>query len=292
MRYPAMYIGIAFILLAGMLQACGPSNAQTLSIAPPACTEIGQTWTAPSDGMTLVCVPDGDFLMGAIETDIQAQPDEKPQRKIYLDAFWMDRTEVTNAMFAKCTSAGACHPRTHSPYLWGVASRTRDSYFGNPIYDAYPVIMLDANEAETYCRWVGRRLPSEAEWEKTARRTDGRTYPWGEGLDCQKANYAGCVNDTSETTAHPPGASPYGALDLLGNVWEWTADWYAPNAYESTVTKNPTGPTTGEFRVMRGGAWGSFVEALRITNRANGKPEHDVDGEVGFRCAMSALSTK
>jgi len=237
--------------------------------------------------MTLVCVPSGDFWMGAAETDKQAQPDEKPRHQVFLGAFWIDRTEVTNAMFAKCVTAGVCHPRTYSPYQWGVSSKTRKQYFGNPQYDSYPVIMMDGDEAETYCRWAGRRLPSEAEWEKAAHGTDGRTYPWGEGIDCQKSNYAGCVGDTSEVTAHPLGASPYGALDMIGNVWEWVADWYADKPYPSAPQENPTGPSTGEFRVMRGGGMGSYVDNLRITNRANGKPEHNVDYEVGFRCAMN-----
>ncbi len=278
---------VLFFFLGCMVQSCNSLTQVQTNNSGAGCSEVGQTWVSPVDEMSLVCVPAGDFWMGAVENDTQAQADEKPRHKVYLDSFWIDRTEVTNSMFAQCVAAEICHPRSYSPYMWGVASRTRDPYFDDPSYDSFPVIMLDADEAETYCHWAGRRLPSEAEWEKTAHGTGDQTYPWGEGIDCQKSNYAGCIGDTSETTTHSLGASPYGVLDMLGNVWEWTADWYAPDAYTSAPYKNPSGPSTGEYHVMRGGAFGSFVNALRITNRANGKPEHGVDGEVGFRCALS-----
>lgn len=183
------------------------------------------------------------------------------------------------------------HPRSYSPYQWGVFSKTRDPYFGNPLYDQYPAIMLDSDEALAYCRWAGRRLPSEAEWEKAARDDDRRTYPWGEDIDCQKANYAGCVGDTSQVNSHLQGASPYGVLDMAGNLWEWVMDWYAADAYSHTSVENPNGPEQGAFRTLRGGAWGSGAEYLRTTSRSSGKAEHWFDGQIGFRCALSVADT-
>ena len=130
--------------------------------------------------------------MGASENDTLADPDEKPAHQVYLDAYWIDQTEVTNAMFARCVTAGACHERKYSPYLWGVRLPNGTPYYGEVDYRDYPVIMLDSEEAQAYCRWAGRRLPYEAEWEKAARGTDGRLYPWGSGLDCEHANFLGC----------------------------------------------------------------------------------------------------
>ncbi len=256
---------------------------------PSACTEVGQTWVSAVDGAALVCVPAGEFLMGAAATDPQAQDNEKPQHRVYLDAFWIDRTEVTNENFARCVAAGACHPRKYTPYLDGVSSRTRPDYYGNPQYDSYPVLLYDADEAQTYCHWADRRLPTEAEWEKAARGADTRLFPWGNDLDCAKANYLGCTDDTAEVTSSLTGASPYGALHLAGNVWEWVADWYEPDYYAYAPTRNPLGPETGEFRVRRGGGWKSLASELRVTARANGNPQHYFDGQMGFRCAVSTI---
>lgn len=255
------------------------------------CNQIGQRWSSPSDGMELVCVPAGEFSMGSDNTDSAAGIDEKPRHTVYLDAYWIDRTEITNAMFKKCVDSGTCHPRTYSPYMWGVESRTRKNYYDNPAFADFPVIMLNSDEAETYCQWAGRRLPSEAEWEKAARGVDARTYPWGNNPpDCSIANFQGCTGDTSQVGSHPKGDSPYGAADMAGNLWEWTADNYDPAYYAVSPSKNPTGPTTGNFRVLRGGSWGrtSLPDALRTANRASGKPEHWSDGELGFRCTLSS----
>ncbi len=201
-----------------------------------------------------------------------------------------DRIEVTNAMFAKCMATGACHQRKISPYQWGVSSRTHDDYFVNPSFASYPVIMMDAEEAQTYCLWAGRRLPSEAEWEKAARGSDGRTYPWGEGIDCSKANFMGCVGDVSDTNSHLAGASPYGLLDMAGNLWEWVADWFAVDTYANMPAENPTGPQSGKYHVLRGGSFNSFTTGLRAANRASGEPEHYFDEQDGFRCAITTSS--
>ena len=278
MERPYAWIGagvLALFLLAGCGRAAG-------------CTRAGQTQVSAVDGMTLDCVPAGEFLMGSTSDDPLASDDEKPQHPVTLDAFWIDQTEVTNTMFAKCINAGACHERVYSPYLWGVFSHTRDPYFGNPAYDSYPVIMLDWAEAQRYCQWAGRRLPTEAEWEKAARGSDGRIYPWGSGIDCQLANFDVCQKDTSAVDAHPQGASPYGALDMAGNLYEWTADWYDSGYYAHSPTYNPTGSVTGEHHVLRSGSWFSFAVDVRAAARAVGAAEHWYDGKIGFRCALSA----
>jgi eukaryotic-like serine/threonine-protein kinase len=270
----------------------------------PVCTEVGQTWTSPVDGMVLICVPAGGFLMGASESDPQANDDEKPQHRVDLDAFWIDRTEVTNANFARCMEEGTCRPE-----IYEVSALTYTPYAVHPDYQDFPALLYEADVAAAYCQWAGRRLPTEAEWEKAARGTDGRTYPWGnEELDCTKASYLGCENTlkpydptgprcgysrfcrTTKVDSYPIGMSPYGALNMVGNVWEWVADWYSPTYYANSPTRNPTGPDEGEFRVRRGGGTKSLTSDLRVTSRASGQGHHYFDGQMGFRCAISAVT--
>lgn len=288
MKNLARTFGLVLLILAGTMQACATTDSSPVSSStPPTCTEIGQTWTSPVDEMTLVCVPAGSFMMGAAEDDLQAGADEKPQHQVTLDAFWIDRTEVTNAMFAKCIAAGACHERKYSPYLWGVRLPNGTPYYGETLYDDFPVIVLDGEEAQAYCEWAGRRLPYEAEWEKAARGTDGRLYPWGASIDCGHANFLGCEGKPAQVTSYDSGASPFGVLNMSGNLWEWVADWYDPAYYSQSPAENPLGPDTGEYHILRGGGWRSLTSQLRVTNRASGKPEHSTDGEIGIRCAWS-----
>jgi len=254
---------------------------------PPECTATGQTWVSPKDGAVLVCVPAGEFLMGAAPEDDLAASDERPQHTVYLSAYWIDRLEISNAQFAQCVQAGACHQRRYSPYLWGVSSHTRKDYFVDPVYAGYPVIMLDGDEAHAYCQWAGRQLPTEAQWEKAARGNDGRLFPWGnEKTDCQRANYLGCENDTSASDSHPTGASPYGVLNMSGNVWEWVADRYEPEYYATAPAHDPVGPESNAPRGLRGGGWNSLSEELRLSARSSGEPKHATDGAIGFRCAL------
>lgn len=157
-------------------------------------------------------VPAGRFLMGSADGDLAAKVNEKPQHEVYLDAFWMDRAEVSNGMYARCVQAGVCRAPKSS------ASATRRSYFGNPQFDNYPVIWVARADAEAYFHWAGRRLPTEAEWEKAARGTDGRLYPWGNQVpDAARANFAGNGGDTNEMgAAGPEGDSPYQIWDMSG----------------------------------------------------------------------------
>jgi formylglycine-generating enzyme required for sulfatase activity len=260
----------------------------------------------------MVYVPEGSFQMGSTGAQYQAAmqmcfksvtkprdcernyDDELPAHTVYLDAFWIDRTDVTNGMYAKCVEAGKCKP----PH--DIKSATHPDYYSNSLYADYPVINVNWDQADTYCKWAGRSLPTEAQWEKAARGTDSRTFPWGEGIDCQKANYTiwgtnKCVGDTTKVGSYPTGASPYGALDMAGNVFQWVADWdwdYTMwNYYAHSPDKNPTGPASGQSRVIRGGSWYLFDTEARSASRSNNVPTAG-DNSVGFRCATHTTFSK
>jgi len=251
-----------------------PTPSQTPTPTPT--PGIGSIQISPIDGMSQVYIPAGEFEMGSDLGD----SDERPVHTVYLEAFWMDQTEVTNAMYAQCVAAGDCDLPS------SLISYTRASYYGNAVYADYPVIYVSWNGAQDYCDWAGRRLPTEAEWEKTARGMDGRAYPWGEGIDCDQANIGGCVNDTAAVGSYPVGASPYGALDIAGNVWEWVADRYDDDYYADSPSENPMGPASGSYRVLRGGSWVNNDLNARSANRNWFNP--DFTGyNFGFRCAYS-----
>jgi eukaryotic-like serine/threonine-protein kinase len=242
---------------------------------------IGSTWTRPADDMLMVYVPAGKFMMGSVYSGSLAQDNEMPQHTVTLGAYWIDKTEVTNAMYAKCVQARVCDA------LFIPSSKSRKSYYGNPTYDAYPVINVTWDAAHSYCQWAGARLPSEAEWEKSARGTDGRTYPWGNAAPtCSLANYSGCSSDTTTVGHFPSGASPYGALDMAGNVWEWVNDWYDLRYYANSPSSNPQGPVSGSGHVVRGGAWCITAFFARSANRDWFYTWSD-DTTIGFRCARS-----
>ncbi|HEX5807488.1 MAG TPA: SUMF1/EgtB/PvdO family nonheme iron enzyme, partial [Anaerolineales bacterium] len=204
--------------------------------------------------VSMVFVPPGEFIMGT--------------NTVALDAFWIDKTEVTNLMYARCVEAGACDPPRSS------RSNTRDPYFGNPEFDTYPVVYVSWEDANQYCTWAGGRLPTEAEWEKAARGTDARQYPWGNE---EPTGIFGLLNyqaqDTTQTGTYPDGASPYGALDMAGNVSEWVADWLSQDYYNNPPAANPLGPGSGEYRVWRGGSWvNAFTDQVRTYSRTGNFP--------------------
>jgi serine/threonine-protein kinase len=227
----------------------------------------------------MVYVPAGKFRMGSTHAELQAFNTERPQHEVDLDAFWIDKLEVTNAMYIKCVDAGKCTaPKERKSW-------TRISYFGNPQYDNYPIIYVTRENAAQYCSFADKRLPTEAEWEKAARGTDGQIYPWGNMFDSTRLNsYEGDRGDTTAAGSYPGGESPYGAMDMAGNVWEWVADWYGPDSYKDAETVNPTGPDWGQFSVVRGGSWRQYNGLARAASRFNVPPGFCCDS-VGFRCA-------
>ena len=248
------------------------------TLQPRSVPGIVATRTSEKDGMVQVYIPAGEFQMGSADSDPGAGNDEFPQHTVYLDTFWIDRTPVTNEMYALCVKAGACQPPVNTN------SHIRNSYYGNPQYDNYPVIYVSWNDAKSYCEWAGRHLLTEAQWEKAARGTDGRTYPWGNAApDSKLLNFNGQVDDTTEVGNYSAGASPYGALDMAGNVWAWVADWYDQDYYAEAPFRNPQGPSSGSMRVVRGSGWGWHRPDVRAASRTFLTPDarHE-DG--GIRC--------
>ncbi len=231
---------------------------------------IGSTMTG-KDGMTLLYVPAGEFTMGS----------ESDKHLVYLDAFWIDQTEVTYGMYQHCIEEGICEYETHS--IFSAYGYDEPSNFDN-----YPVsYLIDWYEAKTYCEWVDRRLPTDAEWEKAARGTDERVYPWGNTFDgiivnycdvnCPKFGVNAEFNDgyvyTSPVGSYPAGASPYGALDMVGNVWEWVSDGYSE--------------TQAPIEVLRGGSYRDNDKYLDILRKQTYMADTSSE-DIGFRCAMDA----
>lgn len=258
------------------LASATPTPSPTITPTPT--TLPGATQISPRDAMVMVHVPAGKFRMGSDDFD----DDEKPAHTVFLDAFYIDRTEVTNAMYSRCVLAGSCQPPESAD------SSTHVDYYNNLYYASYPVINVNWEQANTYCLWAGRRLPTEAEWEKAARGLDGRTYPWGnENPSASLLNFRENVGDTTEVGNYPAGVSPNGALDMSGNVWEWVADWYDASYYAHSPQANPLGPASGTYRIIRGGSWVHVEEYMTTFYRYETDPSNRFS-DVGFRCARSA----
>ena len=258
-----------------------PTVAPTEGPLPP--TAAGANRLSQVDGMVQLYVPAGEFGMGSDS----AAPDQAPYHIVTLAAFWIDQTEVTVAQYIQCVKAGVCTPPVN------LGSLTRAAYFDDAQYLGYPVIFINWVQARDYCEWTGRRLPTEAEWEKAARGTDARLYPWGnEPPDLKRLNFGESgFKDTVAVGQYPDGASPYGALDMAGNVSEWVADFYDPAYYAVSPADNPLGPAQtgcpqGPCRPLRGGNWNSRPEEVTTSARLFYGP-NDTRDAFGFRCAQS-----
>jgi formylglycine-generating enzyme required for sulfatase activity len=232
---------------------------------------LGDSWVRPADGMLMVYVPGGTFLIGSSEDDPEAVPDELPQHPVTVDSFWIDQTEVTNGQFVQFLNAHGNSGERGAKMIVLDRGYTRitqeDTQFSAPeVTLDRPVLMVTWYGAAAYCEWAGGRLPREAEWEYAARGPDSNIYPWGnEPPTCELANYGDCTRAPVRVGSRPAGASWCGALDMAGNVWEWVTDWFAP--YSGLPEENPAGPATGEVPVLRGGGWHSPRWELRTAYR-------------------------
>jgi formylglycine-generating enzyme required for sulfatase activity len=269
-----------------VLQTLTPSTIFTETALPTTTLEIVNDLTSLQDGMSSVYIPGGSFIMGSNS----GYSDERPSHQVTLDDYWIDKTEITNFMYGLCVQDGKCPPPSNM------------KYYSENKYADYPVGYVNWFNAEAYCSWAGRRLPTEAEWEKAARGTDGRTYPWGNDFGCQFGNFddenqydsdmvKGGPNcdgfiDASPVGSFPNGVSPYGIFDMSGNVWEWVADWYGESYYRRSPNDNPTGPSSGDERVIRGGSWNYLEVVMRTSNRLKQLPTESYS-YIGFRCATS-----
>ncbi|MFH1186060.1 MAG: SUMF1/EgtB/PvdO family nonheme iron enzyme [Chloroflexota bacterium] len=230
--------------------------------------ELGSTWRY-FDGSLLVAVPGGPFIMGSGAQD-------NPVRTVNVGDFWIYRTEVTNRMYSLCVDLGQCSP----------PDPIDNPGFGDVEEGSKPVVGVNWDQAAAYCGFVNGRLPTEAEWEKTARGPDGRVYPWGNNAPtCDLLNFDACVRKTTDVGTYPAGESYYKAVDMSGNVFEWVADWYLANYYGSAPTQDPQGPATGNRRSVRSSAYNTDGFLTEAARRFYAQPD-DHRADLGFRCVV------
>ena len=276
------------LLVAALCVGCLGTGSPSVGEPTPA---LGDTRTRTKDDAVMVYVPAGEFPMGTTD----GFKDEQPVHTVSLDGFWIDRTEVTNEQFATFLNEKGNQEEGGAKWL-NVGSaeclieQVGGEYRPKEGYAGHPAVCVTWYGAAAYCEWAGGRLPTEAEWEYAARGPEGRKFPWGNEFDCALCNSWGDGCDgyahTAPVGSFPGGASWCGALDMLGNVWEWVADWYDADYYASSPSQNPTGPSSGMYRVMRGGSWFAYQHP---TNNPRWYRNNDLPnlsyGYVGFRCA-------
>jgi sulfatase modifying factor 1 len=275
--------------LVGALTFWGVSalNAADTAVSKDGASATVQT-VKGKDGAPMVLIPAGPFLMGSND----GLPNERPEHTVTLDAYYIDQFEITAGRYQKFLESA----RHNLPPTW-------DDEVAQAMGDL-PAVGMSWNDAAAYCKWAGKRLPTEAEWEKAARGTDGRRYPWGHMQPfVDIANYNRGVWVSEAVTLVPVnsgiegmsvrhglkegGKSPYGLYHMAGNAAEWVNDWYDREYYQKSPDKNPKGPETGERKVIRGGSWADLPTALRVTARFSAEPDFE-DRTIGFRCAMDA----
>ncbi len=283
LRFTKCTVVVALLIILCMTTAPIWANHET-SKQPPLWTPLDEAerLAAMETPGGMVRVPAGSFLMGSdLKIDRAAGPQELPQHEVYLDAFVIDIYEVSNIDYLRYVLATG----TAWPQFW------RESPFPEKAA-LHPVINISWKEADAYCRWAGKRLPTEAEWEKAARGEDGRVFPWGnEPAGWIKSNIAHPGSKRgfkypplANVTRYDRGVSPYGVRQMAGNVSEWVADWFDPEYYRRGVSRNPQGPDTGELKVFRGGSWNEDPEVARSAGRNGGEPDRR-SYLTGFRCA-------
>ena len=276
-----------------------PTATPTPNVPPPD-PILGSVWERPQDQMTMVYVSTGSFSMGSREE----ASDELPVHDVTLDGFWIDRTEVNNLHFA--VFLNTMGNQEEGGVTWfdtgdedaKIDERNGEFAAWSETAD-HPVVEVSWYGAAAYCEWAGGKLPTEAQWEYAARGPDGLAFPWGEDFDGEKANYCdkNCDFDwkdedyddrngeTAPVGSYPGGASRAGALDMAGNVWEWVNDWYDSEYYADAAAENPTGPESGDRKVLRGGGWNSGSLDLRSAHRGSNDPDYS-PANLGFRCVL------
>ncbi len=283
------YFMLLFMLL---LAACGPKDAEptaTPDDIPSANAEKTEVLPTPTsetfminlagpdigtimewvDGSLMVYIPSGEFIMGQGGED-------NPEHTVYLRDFWIYRTKVTNQMYAGCVAAGGCSAPENEPA----------DYYLDPEHAEEPIIGVNWEQAATYCSWVEGALPTEAQWEKTARGPDGNIYPWGDSApNCDLLNFDSCLGSVSNVTDFPAGQSYYEALDMAGNTFEWVLDWYDPTYYEASPSDDPYGPELGEVKSVRSSSFESAAQQVPVANRFFLDPEKKRT-DLGFRCVL------
>jgi len=282
-----------------------PASPATSSM-PPAQPTIGSTWTRPADGMVMVYVPAGEFQMGSTEAQIETAialcrehyspcnnwyyGREGPAHAVSMVGYWIDQAEVTNAQYRRCVEGGVCSER--------LTCKKGEPTYVDPAKTDHPVVCVSWDDAQAYCEWAGTRLPTEAEWEYAFRGQQGNIYPWGDSFDGSRLNccdtncmeshaddeYDDGYPNTAPAASFPQDVSWSGAIGMSGNVSEWVADWFGP--YSTEVLSNPTGPESGNEKVLKGCSWFFPPAYCRGAARPSVDPGARYD-YLGFRCAGS-----